>query len=375
MKFERAVSIEANLDTQRVLILYGPRRVGKTTMLQAFLKQTQLKVKAVTGDNVRTQHLLGTPDLQTLTEFLEGYQLLAIDEAQYIPQIGQTLKLLIDQLPELYIIATGSSSFDLAQETGEPLTGRKRTLHLYPLAQMELYNHYNRYELRDLLDKALIYGTYPPVLTCPSSKEKQFRLRELAEAYLLKDILGLEQVKASQKLWDLLKILAFQVGSEISHHEIGKKVGLDTKTVGRYLDLLEKGFVIKSLHGFSRNLSNEITKKAKYYFLDTGVRNALINNFNNLADRNDQGALFENFMVMERLKRHNYHETGANQYFWRTHQQQEIDLVEEAAGNLKAFEIKWSSRKQPKPPKAWERAYPDAEFQAIHPPNYLAYVL
>ena len=375
MNFQRAVSIEANLDTQRVLILYGPRRVGKTTMLQAFLKQTQLKVKAVTGDNVRTQHLLGTPDLQTLTEFLEGYQLLAIDEAQYIPQIGRTLKLLIDQLPELYIIATGSSSFDLAQETGEPLTGRKRTLHLYPLAQMELYNHYNRYELRDLLDKTLIYGTYPPVLTCPSSKEKQFRLRELAEAYLLKDILGLEQVKASQKLWDLLKILAFQVGSEISHHEIGKKVGLDTKTVGRYLDLLEKGFVIKSLHGFSRNLSNEITKKAKYYFLDTGVRNALINNFNNLADRNDQGALFENFMVMERLKRHNYHETGANQYFWRTHQQQEIDLVEEAAGNLKAFEIKWSNRKQPKPPKAWERGYPDAEFQVIHPTNYLAYVL
>ena len=375
MNFQRAVSIEANLDTQRVLILYGPRRVGKTTMLQAFLKQTQLKVKAVTGDNVRTQHLLGTPDLQTLTEFLEGYQLLAIDEAQYIPQIGQTLKLLIDQLPELYIIATGSSSFDLAQETSEPLTGRKRTLHLYPLAQMELYNHYNRYELRDLLDKTLIYGTYPPVLTTHSSKEKQFRLWELAEAYLLKDILGLEQVKASQKLWDLLKILAFQVGSEISHHEIGKKVGLDTKTVGRYLDLLEKGFVIKSLHGFSRNLSNEITKKAKYYFLDTGVRNALINNFNNLADRNDQGALFENFMVMERLKRHNYHETGANQYFWRTHQQQEIDLVEEAAGNLKAFEIKWSNRKQPKPPKAWERAYPDAEFQAIHPLNYLAYVL
>jgi predicted AAA+ superfamily ATPase len=349
--------------------------VGKTTMLQAFLKQTQLKVKAVTGDNVRTQHLLGTPDLQTLTEFLEGYQLLAIDEAQYIPQIGQTLKLLVDQFPELYIIATGSSSFDLAQETGEPLTGRKRTLHLYPLAQMELYNHYNRYELRDLLDKTLIYGTYPPVLTCPSSKEKQFRLRELAEAYLLKDILGLEQVKASQKLWDLLKILAFRIGSEISHHEIGKKVGLDTKTVGRYLDLLEKGFVIKSLHGFSRNLSNEITKKAKYYFLDTGVRNALINNFNNLADRNDQGALFENFIVMERLKRHNFQETGANQYFWRTHQQQEIDLVEEAAGNLKAFEIKWSSRKQPKPPKAWDRGYPDAEFQVIHPTNYLAYVL
>lgn len=240
---------------------------------------------------------------------------------------------------------------------------------------MELYNHYNRYELRDLLDKTLIYGTYPPVLTCPSSKEKQFRLRELAEAYLLKDILGLEQVKASQKLWDLLKILAFQIGSEISHHEIGKKVGLDTKTVGRYLDLLEKGFVIKSLHGFSRNLSNEITKKAKYYFLDTGVCNALVNNFNNLAERNDQVALFENFIVMERLKRHNFHETGANQYFWRTYQQQEIDLVEEAAGNLKAFEIKWSTRKQPKPPKAWERGYPDAEFQVIHPTNYLAYVL
>jgi len=375
MQLKQQVALNQWLSHERAFILYGPRRVGKTTFLKNYLTTCEFRYKMAIGDSIRVQAILGSRDIAAISDFVEGYDLIAIDEAQFIPQVVYGLKILVDQIPDIYVIATGSSSFDLKQQTGEPLTGRKRTLVLYPFSQSALRQHYNKYELKENLEHFLIYGTYPEVLTTSKNREKQFVLTELTESYLLKDVLTLESIKASQQLWDLLKHLAFRIGSEVSHHELSKKVGLDVKTIARYLDLLEKGFVIKRVRGFSRNLANEITKKAKYYFLDTGIRNAVINNFNNFKDRDDQGPLFENFIVMERVKYHTRNSRFANLYFWRTHQQQEIDLVEESSEQLNAFEVKWSTAKKSKPPKAWRNAYPNATYEVINRENYPDYLL
>lgn len=359
----------------KVLLIYGPRRVGKTTLLQNYLRTTPLRYKLDTGDNLRTQQILSSQFFDQILPYAEGYELLAIDEAQNIPNIGMALKILVDQRPDLKIIATGSSSFELAGQVGEPLTGRKRTLTLYPMAQSELLGIHNRFELKENLSDFLIYGAYPEVVMAESRQEKVDTLQEIAYSYLFKDVLAFERIRSSTQLLNLLKLLAFQVGSEVSLSELGTKLGLDYKTVERYLDLLEKAFVVVRLGAFSRNLRNEISKKEKYYFFDNGIRNALIAQFNDVSMRNDLGQLWENFVFIERLKYRKYHGVYANQYFWRTYDQQEIDIVEERDGRLFGYECKWSPNKKVKAPKNWQRAYPDSDFHVITPENYQDFVL
>ena len=369
--FKRAYEpLDQHLRPNKVLVIYGPRRVGKTTLLQTFLKQTELKYKLDSGDNIRTQQILSSQDFGQILSYIEGYELLAIDEAQSIPNIGMGLKIIVDQVPGIRVIVTGSSSFELAGQVGEPLTGRKQTLSLYPLAQSELLSANNPFELKEKLADFLVYGSYPEVVQAPNKATRIETLTEIANAYLLKDILAFDRVKNSRVLIDLLKLLAFQIGSEVSLNELATQLGADVKTVQRYLDLLEKAFVILRLGGFSRNLRQEVVSKSKYYFLDNGIRNAVIAQFNSLDLRNDIGALWENFMIMERLKYRTYHSLYANMYFWRTYDKQEIDLVEERDGKLYGYEFKWSENKAIHAPKNWVKSYPDESFAVIHSGNY-----
>lgn len=358
-----------------VLILYGARRVGKTTLLKDFLRKTNLRFRYETGDNIRIQQLFATRDLKQLIEFVEGYQLLAIDEAQQIPQIGIGLKMLVDNINGIYVIATGSSSFDLAGAIGEPLTGRKRSLVLYPFSQKELYYKFNKYELRENLDNFLIFGTYPDVIMARSKKEKIEVIEEIVNSYLLKDILAFDRVKSPKVLLDLLKLLSFQVGNLVSLNELAQQLKIDVKTVDRYLDLLEKTFVIKKITGFSRNLRKEITSKAKYYFIDNGTRNGIIRMYNSPDNRNDLGVLWENFIVMERIKKHAYEmKLPVSYYFWRTYEGKEIDLIEEREGKLFGYEMKWTEKKV-KTPQEWLKTYKKACLKTINHENYLDYVL
>ncbi|MFN8486286.1 MAG: ATP-binding protein [Caldilineaceae bacterium] len=367
--------LERFLQPGKVLVIYGPRRVGKTTLLQELLANTPFRYKLDSGDNIRTQHLLSSQDFNQILPYAEGYQLLAIDEAQEIPGIGKALKILVDQRPDLHIVVTGSSSFELTGQIGEPLTGRRRTLTLYPLAQAELNSRHNRHELQENLPVYLRFGAYPEVIQAPTEQEKIETLAEIAQSYLLKDILAFDRVKHSRTLVDLLRLLAFQIGNEVSYSELATQVSIDVKTVQRYLDLLEKAFVVIRLGGYSRNLRKEVTTKAKYYFFDPGLRNALIAQFNPLDQRNDVGQLWENFIFIERLKYRTYFSLHANAYFWRTYEQQEVDLVEERSGKLFGYEYKWSTKKQVAPPAQWLSTYPEAEFAVITPENYLDFIL
>src|SRR3989338_1483778 len=366
--------LEPFIQAGRVLVIYGPRRVGKTTLLQEYLKKTSWKYKLDSGDNIRTQQILSSQDFSSILAYVEGYELLVIDEAQQIPNIGRGLKIIVDHRPDIRVIATGSSSFDLANQIGEPLTGRKRTLTLYPVSQSELRLEMNEYELREKLPDFLVYGSYPEVLTIDSHKRKQELISELAHAYLLKDILALEQIKGSKYLLDLLKLLAFQIGKEVSFQELSRQLGLSVKTVQRYVDLLEKAFVVIRVGGFSRNLRNEVARKSKYYFYDTGLRNALIAQFNELDHRSDVGELWENFLFVERLKKRAYREIYATSYFWRTYEGQEIDLIEEGDGEIRAFEFKWSKKPQ-SPPSQWSTSYPEATYTTIGRDNYFPFLL
>lgn len=371
---KRYYNLDKLIKHGKVLIIYGPRRVGKTTLLNDFLSRTKLKYKLDSGDNIQIQQLFSSQNFSQIIEYASGYKLIAIDEAQQISNIGKGLKILVDQVPDIRVIATGSSSFDLAQKVGEPLTGRKRTIVLFPFSQKELLGKYNKYELKQKLEEFLIFGSYPEVITAKTRKEKIAVLTELANSYLLKDIFSLERIKGSKQLLDLLKLLAFQAGNEVSLNELAGKVRLDVKTVGRYLDILEKTFVLKRLSGFSRNLRNEISGKSKYYFFDNGVRNAIISQFNSLTDRDDVGALFENFVVMERFKHNNYQARIGESYFWRTYDGQEIDLIEERSGNLYGFEIKWSAKAKIKAPKDWLENYKNAKYKIINQENYLDFI-
>lgn len=358
----------------RVLILYGARRTGKTTLVTAFLKQSGEKYRLETGENIRIAEILTSMDVSLLREFAEGYEIVAIDEAQMIPNVGKNLKLLVDQCPETQFIATGSSSFELSQQLGEPLTGRKRTLVLYPLSQKELKNHYTRSELKERLEDFMIFGSYPDVLNAKSRNEKIEVLQELTDSYLLKDIIALDKIRSSKTIINLLKLIAFQIGGQVSLNELATQLSIDVKTVDRYLDLLEKSFVIKRISGFSRNLRKEIVSKSKYFFVDNGIRNSIISRFNSLEDRDDAGMLFENFMVSERIKKLSYESFYGNFYFWRTYGGQEIDLVEEIDGKLHGYEFKWG-KKIPKTPKDWSENYPEAGFSIISKDNYLDFLI
>jgi predicted AAA+ superfamily ATPase len=371
----RAVDLQKAIKPGKVQILYGARRVGKTTLLNEYLSGTKFKYRIDSGDNMRIQHLFESQDFQALQDYAEGYELIAIDEAQQIKNIGMGLKILVDNNPKLRIIVTGSSSFDLAQSLGEPLTGRKKTIYLFPLSILELQSIYNKHDIKEQLELFLLYGMYPEILMTKKKSAKIELLRELVDSYLLKDILSIEKIKGSKQLFDLLKLLAFQIGNEVSLTELAIQVRLDVKTVARYLDILEKGFVIKRIGAFSRNLRKEIVSKAKYYFYDVGIRNAVISQFNALGDRNDIGGLFENFVVIERIKSNAYKRKLCETYFWRTYDGQEIDMVEERGGKIYAYEIKWSPRKSVKLPNLWKTTYPQSKVLQINQENLLQFIL
>jgi predicted AAA+ superfamily ATPase len=372
---KRKYDIADFIKPQKVLVIFGPRRVGKTTLLNDFLSRTNLKFKLDSGDNIQIQQILSSQDFTQLLDYAAGYDLIAIDEAQQIPNIGMGLKILVDQMPNLIVVATGSSAFDLAGAIGEPLTGRKNTLVLYPFAQLELLNLYNAFELKTKLEDFLIFGAYPEVVTAQTRRDKITLLEELVHSYLLKDVLKLDRIKGAKVLLDLLKLLAFQIGAQVSLNELATQIRIDVKTVGRYLDLFEKAFVIKRIGGFSRNLRSEVVSKAKYYFLDNGIRNAVISQFNPPESRNDVGQLWENFLVTERLKKCAYLDLYGAFYFWRTYAGQELDWVEEREGRLLGYEFKWSEKKRGKRPKDWLKTYGNADFQTINRENYLEFIL
>ncbi len=365
--------LEKFLQHGKVLLLFGPRQVGKTTLLRHFISSTSYRYRFDTGDDIRVHEVLGSQRLDLISEYVQGLDMVIIDEAQRVPHIGLALKMMVDHHPELKIIATGSSSFELAGQTGEPLTGRKRSLTLMPMSQMELCSLYNPYDLKQRLEEFLVFGSYPEVCTSDTIGSKTLVLNEITNSYLLKDILELERVKGSKILLDLLRLLAFQVGNEVALNELSKKLGIDLKTVGRYIDLLEKSFIIFNLRGFSRNLRTEITKKSKYYFYDNGIRNALIANLNPMGLRNDQGQLWENFIIMERIKSQTYKQVLVNRFFWRTWEKKEIDLIEEREGRLYAYEFKFAN-KEMKAPGLWKENYPGSEFRVINPENYIDFV-
>lgn len=368
MKFNRKQTIEATLMPQRVLVIYGPRRVGKTTLLQSYLAtQSNRRILSVVGDDLRLRELFATESRTALLDFASSYDIIAIDEAQQIPSIGLGIKMIIDANPEKIIILTGSSSFDLSSQLGEPLTGRHFTLTLLPLAQAEMQA--TNFELTGALEQFLIYGSYPEVLTAPDNASRERILNELVSSYLYKDVLALDKIKSPDLLRDIARMIAFQVGKEVSLGEIARSLKADIKTVGRYLDLLEKMFVIRRVRGFSRNLRNEITKKAKYYFLDNGVRNAVVGRFAPLVARDDAGALWENFVFMELVKQTALADRSDNYYFWRTHTGVEIDIIRESGATLTAIECKWN--KSGKAPALWRKTYPESIFTIINRDNYL----
>jgi uncharacterized protein len=369
----RIADIQSNLQKNKVLIIYGPRQVGKTTLVQEFLAKTSLKYLFYTGDDIEFANDFSRCNLENTKKMFSGVDLVVIDEAQKITNIGRALKLVVDHIPNIYIICTGSSSFDLPNSTDEPLTGRKNVINLYPIAIAELLKNETAYDINRKLSEYLIYGLYPNVVELKTYQEKESRIKEIKNAYLIKDILNFNRVKNAKVIIDLLKLLAFQVGSEASTLELGKNLGLDSKTVAKYLDLLEKAFVIFRLDGFSRNLRKEINKMSKYYFYDLGIRNAIISNFNGLSDRNDIGQLWENFLMAERMKANSYKKIAVNYYFWRTYDQKEIDLIEERAGNLYGYEFKWKKEKNIQP-QMWLETYKNATYEIINDGNYLEFV-
>lgn len=369
--------ISSMLQPGKVLAIYGPRRAGKTTLIGDFLQTWhEGRYFLGTGEDRSVREVLESSDAILMRNAFSGYALVVIDEAQALSNVGAGLKLLVDTLPEVKVIASGSSSFQLASGIGEPLTGRRRTATLHPVSAMELAANFGGMALRQRLDELLVYGSYPEVLTTENGQEKAEALHELCSAYLFKDILAFERLRNADKIHRLLSLLVFQVGKEVSLTELGAGLGMNRLTVERYIDLLEKTFVIFRLPGFSRNLRSEVTKTSRYYFRDNGIMNAIVNNFNPLANRsgNDIGALWENFVVSERMKKQEYNRIMANNYFWRTYERQEIDLVEEREGRLFGYEIK-HGKASPSTPSLWSENYPDASYQVVSRQNFADFIL
>lgn len=367
-------NLEDYLKPSKAVILYGPRRVGKTTLLRRMLSRTSLRYRLDSGENLEVQQILGSHDFRLIDEYVKGYDLIALDEAQQIPGIGLALKIIVDQYPEKLVIATGSSSFELASQIGEPLVGRKITLTLYPVAQTELLKdaHDNRFDMKQNLEKYLLYGGYPEVLTSETTEDKVVAISDIVNSYLFKDVLAQDNIKGSDFILRLVRLLAHQVGSEVSLSELATHAQADVKTVARYIDLLEKTFVIVRLGAYSRNLRREVTRKQKYYFLDNGIRNGVISQFNSLDKRDDVGAIWENFLMVERMKKRSYERRYGSLYFWRTYDQKEIDLIEDYDGKLHAYEFKYSANAIA--PSAFTESYPDATFETVNRDNYLDFI-
>lgn len=362
-------NILKKLRPNKVVIIFGARRVGKTVLVKEILEQINEPVLMLNGEDINVHDKLAIRSVENYRQMIGSYKMLYIDEAQKIPEIGLKLKLMVDEIEGLKIIISGSSSFDIHKDAGEPLTGRKYAFNLFALSE----NEYNQIEDNitkvDKIRERMIFGNYPELLHLPDKEDKIDYLNEMVSAYLLKDILVYENIKNSQKIFNLLRLIAFQIGGEVSLQELGKQLGISKNTVEKYLDLLSKVFILHKVEGFSRNLRKEITKNARWYFLDNGIRNAVIANFNPIESRNDIRALWENYMISERLKYQEYKRLSSNNYFWRTYEQQEIDWVEERGGSLFGYEFKWNESKV-KVPSQWQNYYPNASFEVINRHNF-----
>ena len=362
----------------KVVVIYGARQVGKTTLVKHTLQQkySDKKILFVEGDTYKYNAILSSRDLEKLSALVKGYDILCVDEAQKIENIGINLKILHDRFKDaLKIIVTGSSALELADKIKEPLTGRHHTYHLYPISTLELAATYDHYQLQADFEARMLFGSYPEIFSIDSREDKIAYLNSLSADYLYKDVLELENIKFNKKLRDLLQLLAFQIGSEVSYNELATRLGMDRKTVDTYIDLLEKAFVITRLYGFSRNLRKELNKKPKIYFYDLGIRNDLIGNFNYLNMRNDTGALWENFLLLERRKRNAYKKHYSQIYFWRTYTGAELDYIEEYDGYLHGYEFKYN--KTARAPKSWLETYQQeqADFTCISQDNALDFII
>ena len=376
MKIERKIQetiIEELNDSKKIVVLYGARQTGKTTLSNEVLSRISGKVLKINADQAKYVDILSSRDLDKMKLLIEDYDFLFIDEAQQIPDIGINLKIICDSLPELRIMVTGSSSFELAEKIKEPLTGRTVTQTLYPISLVELRKYYNIFELQSKLEEYMIYGMYPELFQYEPGKKREKYLRELASSYLYKDIFKLSNIRNKKVITDLLKLLAFQIGSEISLNELANKLKISQETVNNYIDLLEQAFIIFRLGGFSRNLRKEISKRDKIYFWDLGVRNMLINNFATLEMRNDVGEMWENFIIAERIKYLSYNEIFSSKYFWRTYTGAQIDYVEELNGELFAYGIKYK-KAQKKAPLTWVENYSN-NFKCITINNFWEFVI
>ena len=364
--------IHAKIRPGKAVLIFGARRVGKTILLRKIVDEwTSGPTMLLNGEDATVAEMLATRSVANYRGLLGGVNLLAIDEAQNIPEIGKILKLIVDEVPGLAVVASGSSSFDLLKNVGEPLVGRSSQFLLYPFSQTEISQIENPFQTAAALDSRLIYGAYPDVVLTESFADRAEYLLEIVRSYLLKDILMVDGIKNAAKMRQLLKLIALRVGSEVSLDELGKTLGMSRNTVERYLDLLEKVFVIYRLGGFSRNLRNEVSRSSKWYFCDNGVRNAVIGDFSPIELRSDSGVLWENYLISERIKRSNNLAAHDRYFFWRTYSQKEIDLIEETmSGHLNAFEFK-RGNKMPKIPADFAGAYPQADFRVINRQNYI----
>ncbi|TVQ23504.1 MAG: ATP-binding protein [Spirochaetaceae bacterium] len=357
----------------KAIILLGARQTGKTFLLNMLFPPSRDDILYMSGDDSDVRTLFENFSAERMKMYLGKKRLLVLDEAQRITDIGLRLKLITDQLPEVQLIATGSSSFDLANKVNEPLTGRKREYHLYPVSFGEMVHHHGLLTEKRLIPHRLVFGSYPEVVSTPGD-EKSI-LREISQSYLYKDVLAWEQIQKPEKMERLLQALALQIGSQVSYSELARLCGLDAKTVEKYICILEQTYIIFRLSSFSRNARNELKNSRKFYFYDNGIRNAVLANFSPIESRQDAGNLWENWLMSERRKFSDAQGMWVNSYFWRTREQTEIDLVEESDGVLAAYEFKYSALKKVKCPAAFASAYPDARFQLIHPDNVEAFLL
>lgn len=363
------------LSTNKGLVIYGPRQVGKTTLINDLLKRFDWHTLVLNGDQRGAWwEALISRDLSKLTLLVSGYDAVFVDEAQRIPEIGLSLKIILDNFPKLKVIVTGSSSLDLASKISEPLTGRIYSYRLFSISIGELKKTKTPYEIESQVEERLIYGSYPEIFSFDGTEAKSKYLQDLVGTYLYKDLLEFGDIRNSSKILDLLKLLAFQVGNQVSLSELANSLGLSRVTVERYIDLLEKSYIIFRLSGFSRNLRKEVSKMDKIYFYDLGVRNTVIGNLNLLNSRDDVGKLWENFLVTERMKMLSYTQNPASIYFWRTHTGAELDYVEEREGGLFGFEFKYGS-KVGKSPNSWIDTYPNSKYKTINRDNYLDFIL
>lgn len=361
------------IGTNKVILILGTRRVGKTYLLNKVSDRFTGKKLILNAEDFDVQDVLKKRTVANYRRLINDTELLIIDEAQAVPEIGSILKLMIDSHPLLTIIATGSSSLDLVNTTGEPLTGRQYSYNLYPIAQLELGR--DLMKVKGDIEERLIFGSYPEIFQLTSMKDKEAYIRELIRAYLFKDVLSYSGIRHSDKLVDLLRLIAYQVGSEVSYNEMSNKLGINKNTVESYLDLLQKVFILFKLTSFSTNQRKEISKGVKWYFFDNGVRNAVINDFRAPSLRNDMGMLWENYIISERIKAHAYRQEERQMFFWRNYLQREIDLIEVEHDSIHAYEIKYGKATKARLPLAFKSAYPEADFQVVDPDNYLEFIL